>query len=210
MCFSVGLSFSVACFVGQAEGEGVLWREREKGGTATIALEQLQRSWRRRQRMCTTLNRPLNHLTLTPHPHPPLTKQSKPFTINYCWFLLRKPAGSSNFSRIVFAQPPQKPPPSHPPNATSPFLGGWGNGVVGERRNGNILVFGGRKKEVDNTSVLVASCHPLKRRCHFWKLCRRSSTSGSSSGCIEWPARETALWCALRERDGVRGPAACP
>lgn len=38
---------------------------------------------------------------------------------------------------------------------------------VGERRNGNILVFGGRKKEVDNTSVLVASCHPLKRRRHF-------------------------------------------
>lgn len=31
-----------------------------------------------------------------------------------------------------------------------------------EWRNGNILVFGGRKKEVDNTSVLVASCHPLK------------------------------------------------
>ena len=30
--------------------------------------------------------------------------------------------------------------------------------MAAERRNGNILVFGGRKKEVDNTSVLVASC----------------------------------------------------
>lgn len=31
-------------------------------------------------------------------------------------------------------------------------------GVLTTRqRNGNILVFGGRKKEVDNTSVLVAS-----------------------------------------------------
>lgn len=79
--------------------------------------------------------------------------------------------------------------------------GGRCGAVVGERRNGNILVFGGRKKEVDNTSVLVASCHPLKRRCHFWKLCRRSSTSGGSSGCIEWLARETALVRGQKETE---------
>lgn len=51
---------------------------------------------------------------------------------------------------------------------------------VGERRNGNILVFGGRKKEVDNTSVLVASCHPLKRRRHFWALPTTATTTTTS------------------------------
>lgn len=50
---------------------------------------------------------------------------------------------------------------------------------IKRRRNGNILVFGGRKKEVDNTSVLVASCHPLNK----------------TSGEFEWPLCVSASVC---------------
>lgn len=100
-----------------------------------------------------------------------------------------------------FCEPPTAIAPPREPLRAGGRGRASGSGVVGERRNGNILVFGGRKKEVDNTSVLVASCHPLKRRCHFWKLCHRScrigigirSGNSSGSGCIEWPETETAL-----------------
>lgn len=87
---------------------------------------------------------------------------------------LTPPLTTALFSGVYPSVAPLLPPistcpilfPQRIPHAQRETLCGCSL-CVGERRNGNILVFGGRKKEVDNTSVLVASCHPLKRRRHF-------------------------------------------
>lgn len=131
VCEFLCVSVIFCCLLRRATRKRRRFLVKEAEASATIALEQLQRSWRRRQRMCTTLNcpttqppiwRPLTHLT-------PTAKQSKPFTINYCWFLLRKP-GSSNFSRIVFRLPPKTTQlPGHP--MPTPLF--WVESTVGWR-----------------------------------------------------------------------------